>query len=58
MILDCAQIYSHVRNDFGFHSKYFMVMSEMILDSTHIYFMVMSEMILDSTQNILQSCHK
>ncbi len=26
--------YSHVRNDFGFHSKYFMVISEMILNSS------------------------
>ena len=29
--------YSHVRNDFGFHSKYFMVISEMILNSTQKY---------------------
>ena len=35
--------YSHVRNDFGFYSKYFVIMSEIILDST---------------QNILQPCQK
>ena len=35
--------YSHIRNDLGFHSKYFMVTSEMIWDST---------------QNILWSCQK
>ena len=49
--------YSHIRNDFGFHSKYFMVMSEMILDSTQ-NFRVTSEMILDSTQIILWLCQK
>ena len=43
--------YGHIRNDFGFHSKYFTVMSAMISDDStqNIYFMVMSQMTLDST---------
>ena len=57
MGMQCVKrIHSHVRKDFGSHSKYFHGHVRYDFGSHLKYFMVTSEMILDPTPNISWSC--